>query len=75
MADFFRQLTFFLAKQRFLQISADFVTGFEKIFFHLKAHQTRMQIDEYNSFLAQVILEIREKHKLQNQLDVFFVTH
>ena len=32
-------------KTAFLKISADFETGLQKLFFHLKALQTRMQID------------------------------
>ena len=32
----------FSGKTAFLQISVDFLTGLEKIFFHLKALQTRM---------------------------------
>ena len=48
----------FSGKTAFLQISADFVTGFEKLFFHLKALQTRMQIDVKNFFVAQVVPEI-----------------
>ena len=54
----------FSGKTAFLQISA---TGFKKLFFHLKARQTRMQRDT-NNFSG----EIREKHKFQNQLDVLF---
>ena len=38
-------------KSSFLQKSADFVTGFETFFFHLKAPQTRMQIDVQSSLL------------------------
>ena len=38
----------FSGKTAFLKISADFVTGFQKLFFHLKALQTRMQINVDN---------------------------
>ena len=38
-------LLFFWKKTAFLQISAGFETGFEKLFFHLKALQTRRQIN------------------------------
>ena len=41
---FFNSL-FFSVKTAFLQISADFVSGFEKFLFRLKALETRMQID------------------------------
>ena len=45
----------------------------QKLFFHLKALQTRMQIDVNNFFIAQVVPEISaKKHKFQNQLDVYF---
>ena len=40
----------FSGKTGLLQISVDFVTEFEKFFCHLKALQTKMQIDE-NIFL------------------------
>jgi len=45
---FFPIAYFFSGKTAFLKISADFVTIFEKYFFHLKALQTRMQIDVNN---------------------------
>ena len=61
MADFFQKLTFSV-KTAFLQILADFVTGFEKLFFHLKTLQTRIQIDAYNFFVAQVVPEIYAKN-------------
>ena len=48
----------FSVKTAFLQISADFVTGFEKFLFHLKALQTKMQIDVNNFFVPQVVPEI-----------------
>ena len=52
---------------------ADFVSGFQKLFFHLKALQTRMQIDEEKIFCSSSGSEdICEKHKFQNQLDVYF---
>ena len=58
----------------FLQLSADFVPGFEFLFFHLKVLQTRMQIDVNYFFVAQGFSgDIREKHKFQNQLDVFIL--
>ena len=41
----------FESKIAFLKILADFVTRFEKIFFHLKARQTRMQINVYKSIV------------------------
>ena len=46
---FFNSLLF-SGKTAFLQISADFVTGFEKLFLHLKALQTKMRI-HLNYFL------------------------
>ena len=62
----------FSGKTAFLQISADFVTEFKKIFFHLKARQTRMQID-VKKFVAQVVPAIYAKNfKFQKQLDVYF---
>ena len=45
----------FSGKTAFLQISADFVTEFEKFFFHQKALQARMHIDVNNFFVAQVV--------------------
>ena len=48
----------FSVKIAFFQISADFVNGFEKFIFHLKAHQMKMYIDENNFFVAQVFPEI-----------------
>ena len=48
----------FSVRTAFLQISADLVTGFEKFLFHLIALQTKMQIDENNFFVAQVVPEI-----------------
>ena len=44
-------------------MSADFVTRFQKTFFHLKALQPRMQIDVNNFFVAQVVPEIYTKNK------------
>ena len=38
------------------------MTGFEKLFFHLKALQTRMQIDVNKFFVAQVVPEIYSKN-------------
>ena len=38
----------FSVKTVFLQTSADFVTGLKKFLFHLKALQTRMQMDVKN---------------------------
>ena len=60
MADFSQKLTFFWQISVF-QISADFVTRFEKFSFHLKALQTRIHIDESNFFAAQVVPEIYVK--------------
>ena len=66
----------FLAKQRFLKISADFVTGLQKLFFHLKALQTRMQMDVIHSFVAQVVPEIYAKNTyLKNRQMRIFVTN
>ena len=48
----------FSGKKSFLQISADFVTGFEKLFFHQKALATRMQINADNFVVAQMVPEI-----------------
>ena len=59
---FFNSLLF-SGKITFFQISADFETGFKKFLFHLKAHQTRMQIDEINFFVAQVAPVIYAKSK------------
>ena len=56
------QIPYFFLATAFLQISAYFVIGFEKLFFHLKALQTRMQIDENNFFVAQVVPEIYAKN-------------
>ena len=47
----------FSGKTALLKISADFVTVFAKTNFHLKAFQTRMQIDEKTFFVAQVVPE------------------
>ena len=44
---------------------------FKNSCFHLKAVQTRMQIKVNNFFYSSILSkDIREKHKLQNQLDV-----
>ena len=68
MADFFKSLLF-SGKTAFLKLSADFLNGF-----HPKALQTRMQININNFFYSSSGSgDIREKLKLQNQLDV--VTH
>ena len=69
MADFFQYLTF-SGKTAFLKISADF----EKLFLHLKALQTRMQIDVNNVFVAQVVPEIYAKNTSfkNSYVDVFF---
>ena len=56
MEDFFLIAYLFSGKTVFLQISADFVTGFEKLFFHLKGLQTKMYF-----FVAQEIQEIYSK--------------
>ena len=55
------------------QISTDFVTGFEKLFFHPKALQTRMQIEENNFFVVQVVPDIYAKSTSLKKLDVFFL--
>ena len=69
----FTKWRIFSGKTVFLQISADFVTGFEKLFFYLKALQARMQIDVNNFFYSSSCSgDIREKHDFQNQLDVYF---
>ena len=60
MADYSNSLLF-LAKV-FLKILADFLTGFEKLFFHLKARQTMMQIEVNNLYGAQVVPEIYAKN-------------
>ena len=44
----------FSGKTAFLQISADFVAGFEKFVFHLKARQKRVLIDENNFFCSLI---------------------
>ena len=48
----------FSVKTAFLLISADFVTGFEKFLFRLKALQPKMQINVKKIFVAQVVPEI-----------------
>ena len=70
---FFPIAYFFSGKTAILQISADFVTGFENFFFHLKALQTRMQIDEIFFFVAQVVPEIYMKNDrlINSQIHVF----
>ena len=63
----------FSGQTAFLQISADSLTGLEKLYFHLKALQTRMQID---AFVAQVVLEISAKNtSFKISYMCFFVTH
>ena len=63
----------FSVKTAFSKISDDFVTGYEKLFFHLKALQTKMLLDENNFFCSSGGSgDIREKHKFQNQLMCFF---
>ena len=72
---FFPIAYFFSGKTAFLQISADFVTKFQKLFFYLKALQTRMQIDEKNFFIAQVVSEISAKNTyFKNRQMYIFVT-
>ena len=64
----------FSGKTAFLQISADFVTGFQNFFFHLKALQTRMQIDVNNFFVAQVVPDIYAKNiSFKNSLMFFLL--
>ena len=58
---FFNSLLF-SDKMAFMQISADFVTRFEKILLHLKDLWTRMYIDVNNFFVAQVVPEIFAKN-------------
>ena len=48
----------FSGKTAFKKISAHFVTGFQKLFFHLKALQTRMQID-VNNFFQTAFLQLK----------------
>ena len=68
----FSNTLLFSGKTAFLKISADFVTGFQKSFFHLKALQTRMQIDGNIFFQLKWFRRYPQKHKFQNQLDVYF---
>ena len=42
---FFKIMGFFSGKYAFLKISADFFTGYDKLFFQLKALRTRIQTD------------------------------
>ena len=66
----------FSGKTAFLSISADFVTRFEKFFFHLKALPKRMLINVNNFFVAQVVPEINAKNtSLKNIQMWFFVTY
>ena len=66
----------FSGKTAFLPISADFVIRFEKLFFHLKTLQTRMQIDVNNFFVAQMVPEIYAKNtSFKISWICFFVTH
>ena len=62
----------FSGKTEFLQIPADFVTGFEKLFFHLKGLQTRMQINVNNFFVAKVVPEMYAKNIRCGFLLLFF---
>ena len=63
-------------KTAFLQISADIVTGLQEFFFHLKALQTRMQIDFENFFIAKVVPEISVKNtSFKISQMCIFVTH
>ena len=65
----------FSVKTAFFKTSADFVTGLQKLFFHLKALQTRMQIDVYNFFVVQVVPEIYSKNTyFKNMQMCIFVT-
>ena len=54
----FQNGVFFLAKQCFLQISANFLTGFEIFFLYLKVLQTRMKIYANNFLVGQMVPEI-----------------
>ena len=61
---FFPIAFFFLVKLGFCKyqlILWPYICIFEKIFFHLKALQTRMWINENNFFGGQVVLEIYAK--------------
>ena len=59
---FFSIANFFSGITGFLQISADFVTGFKKFLINLKALQTRMRINLNFFFVAQAVPEICAKN-------------
>ena len=67
----------FSAKTAFLQISADFVTGFKKFFFHLKALQTRMQVDVNDFFQLKWFRRYiyAKNPSFKNSQMCFFVTY
>ena len=57
-----------------MQISADFVTWFDKFLFQLKALQKRVQKDVNRFFVAQAVPEIYGKNeRLKNRGMCFFV--
>ena len=66
MADFFQKLTFSV-KTAFLQISADFVTGFESSSDKDANRCKKLLCSSSGSG------DIGKKHKFQNQLDLFFL--
>ena len=62
-------ITYFSGKSAFLQISADFVTEYKKLFFS----------SDKDSIICKELFcssrgsgDIREKHNFQNQVDCFF---
>ena len=69
MADFFQQLTFF-GKTAFLKISADFVTVFQKLLFHLKDKDANRRKKLFCSSSGSG--DINEKRWLNKQLDSCF---
>ena len=57
-----------------MQISADFVTWFDKFFFQLKALQKRVQKDVNRFIVPQAVPEIyRKNERLKNRGMCFFV--
>ena len=56
---FLHRIPYFFGKTAFLQISADFVTGFENFFLS----ESSSDKDAKNFFVAQVVSEIYAKNK------------
>ena len=66
----FSNTLLFSVKTPFLQVSADFVAGFEKLLAYVKALQTRIKIYEIKFFVALVVSEICTKN---NRLIISYI--